>query len=126
MRLRCAGLPVGACRVMLLALTLAVGQAVAATPKPNATPTTAQWLCEVVYSPARQVWPRTVQLTYDAHRLLAVAIDGVPVYSFAVEGPLILTSQDNERVQLDAAERSWRSVFRGLAQGQGRCEASGD
>lgn len=96
-----------------------VGTAQGAT----ATTTTTDWLCEVAYQPARQVWPRAVRLTYDARRLLEVAVDGVSVYQFAVLDTLILTSLDNERVRIDVATRTWSSDFRGLAQGQGRCEA---
>jgi hypothetical protein len=80
------------------------------------------WRCEVVYAPARTVWPRTVRLAYDDRRLLEVAIDGVPVYRFAVYDALVLTSLDNERVRLDAAAMSWSSDFRGVASGEGRCE----
>ncbi len=90
-----------------------------------ATTTTTDWVCEVAYQPARQVWPRAVRLTHDARRLLEVAIDGVPVYQFAVLDTLILTSLDNERVQIDVASRTWSSDFRGLAQGRGRCEVGG-
>jgi hypothetical protein len=79
-------------------------------------------VCEAVYLPARTTWPRTVTIGYDQRRVRSVAIDGVPVYTFAVRDTLILTSQDNERIQIDTAAQSWRSDFRGLAQGAGRCE----
>lgn len=79
-------------------------------------------LCEAVYQPARSTWARTVDITYDDQRVREVTIDGVPVYTFAVRGTRILTSQDNERIQIDTADESWTSDFRGLAQGQGRCE----
>lgn len=112
MRLLCAGV----CAVVVG--TAGWGTAQAAT-------TATDWVCEVAYTPARQVWPRTVRFTHDARRLLEVAIDGVPVYRFAVLDTLVLTSQDNERVRLDVAARTWTSDFRGLAQGQGRCEVVG-
>lgn len=84
--------------------------------------TEVHWRCEVVYQPAREVWVRELTLTHDNRRLTRVAIDGVPVYTFSVYGQWILTSQDNERVQIDVGSRTWQSDFRGLASGQGRCE----
>jgi hypothetical protein len=51
-----------------------------------------------------------------------VVIDGVAVYAFSVRGTLILTSLDNERVQIDTDTQTWTSDFRGLAQSQGHCE----
>lgn len=98
-----------------LALAAAAGPA-------RAAPAHVDWRCDVVYQPQRAVWLRTVRLSYDTRRLLAVAIDGVPVHTFSVWGTWILTSQDNERIQIDADGRTWQSDFRGLAQGQGRCE----
>lgn len=104
---------------LALALGAALGGALGAA---QAAPAHTDWQCEVVYQPARTVWARTVRLTYDERRLLAVAIDGLPVHTFTVYGTWILTSQDNERVQIDAETRTWQSDFRGQAQGQGRCE----
>lgn len=49
------------------------------------------------------------------------ALDGVLVYRFALNGPVVLTSLDNERIQLDLSQPAWRSDFRGLADGQGLC-----
>ena len=49
-------------------------------------------------------------------------IDGVPVYTFNVQGTVILTALDNERIQIDTAAQTWTSDFRGLASAQGRCE----
>jgi hypothetical protein len=72
--------------------------------------------------PARAVWVRTVDIEYDQKRVLSVAIDGVPVYSFNVRDTLILTALDNERIQIDTATQSWTSDFRGMASSQGRCE----
>jgi hypothetical protein len=79
-------------------------------------------VCEAVYLPARSVWVRTVGIEYDQKRVLSVAIDGVPVYSFNVRDTLILTALDNERIQVDTVTRSWTSDFRGMASSQGRCE----
>ncbi|QBM26191.1 hypothetical protein HPF_00780 [Hydrogenophaga pseudoflava] len=79
-------------------------------------------VCEAVYAPAREIWVRRVEISYDDQRVSAVGIDGVPVHSFAVNGTVILTALDNERIQIDVARLSWQSDFRGLAQSQGRCE----
>lgn len=77
--------------------------------------------CEVVYLPERSTWVRDVTLTHSGKRLRTVAIDGVAVYSFALSGPVVLTSLDNERIQLDLSQPAWTSDFRGLASGQGIC-----
>ncbi len=83
---------------------------------------TARYSCEAVYLPARSTWVRQVEIDYDDRRVRALRIDGVAVYGFAVEGTVIRTALDNERIVLDTASLSWLSDFRGLAQGQGRCE----
>jgi hypothetical protein len=87
-----------------------------------AAPQTVTLQCEAVYQPARSTWTRVVDIDMDDRRILAVRIDGVPVYTFAVRDTWILTALDNERIQIDAAAGQWRSDFRGLAQSQGRCE----
>jgi hypothetical protein len=79
-------------------------------------------LCEAVYLPARTVWAREVELEHNGQALTAVRIDGVAVYAFSVDGTQVLTSLDNERIQIDTAGQTWHSDFRGLAQSQGRCE----
>ena len=79
-------------------------------------------VCEAAYLPSRLVWKRTVTIDYDKKRVLAVAIDGVPVYTFSVRGTVIYTSQDNERIQVDTATQSWTSDMRGLASSKGHCE----
>lgn len=79
-------------------------------------------VCEAVYLPARSPWTRTVDIAYDNQRVRAVQIDGVAVYTFAIAGTLILTSQDNERIRIDTAAQTWSSDFRGLATSEGRCE----
>jgi hypothetical protein len=79
-------------------------------------------LCEAVYMPAQTVWPRTVAIEYDQRRIKAVSIDGVKVYTFNVRDTWILTSMDNERIQINTATLAWTSDFRGLATAQGRCD----
>lgn len=104
---------------LLAALGLAVcGTAVAAPPKPAQV----DLLCDAVYLPARSSWARTVRITFDDRRVQAVAIDGLPVYSFNVQGTTVLTALDNERIQIDTAALTWSSDFRGQATAQGRCE----
>ncbi len=93
--------------------------------KPQATPpttSTVTLVCEAVYLPAQASWVRTVTVAYDRRRIREVAIDGQVVHSFAIQDTLILTSQDNERIQIDVASQTWRSDFRGLSTSQGRCE----
>ncbi|TNF61364.1 MAG: hypothetical protein EP306_06895 [Burkholderiales bacterium] len=101
------------------ALATAIGLSAGAA---AAQVTQVRLLCEAVYEPARTVWSRAVEIDHDDRAVRAVRIDGVPVYSFAVDGNLIMTSLDNERIQVDVALQSWHSDFRGLAEGQGRCE----
>ena len=79
-------------------------------------------VCEAVYLPARTTWTRTVSIGYDKKRVRSVQIDGVPVYTFAIQETVILTAVDNERIQIDTAAQTWTSDFRGLATAQGRCE----
>jgi hypothetical protein len=83
------------------------------------------WVCDVAYLPSRANWVRTVEVAFDDKRLQRVSVDGVAVHSFAVNGTVILTSQDNERIRLNVAQGGWESDFRGLASGQGRCEKAG-
>lgn len=77
--------------------------------------------CEVVYQPTQNTWVREVVLTHSGKRLRTVAIDGVAVYTFALSGPVVLTSLDNERIQIDLSQPAWTSDFRGLASGRGLC-----
>ena len=105
--------------LLLATLGLAVcGAAVAAPPKPAHV----DLLCDAVYLPARSSWARTVRITFDDQRVQSVAIDGLPVYSFNVQGTTVLTALDNERIQIDTAALTWSSDFRGQATAQGRCE----
>ena len=78
--------------------------------------------CEPVYMPAQTVWPRTVAITYDQRKVKAVSIDGQKVYTFQVRDTWILTSMDNERIQINTATLTWTSDFRGLATSEGRCD----
>ena len=100
-------------------LGLVLGLLLAAPPVLAAT---ARYRCEAVYLPARSTWVRSVEIGHDEHRGLALRIDDVPVHSFAVDGTVLRTALDNERITFDTASGQWQSDFRGLAQGQGRCE----
>ncbi len=105
-------------RLAVLALVVACAGAGAAAPvKPQVG-----LVCEAVYLPARTTWVRRVEIDYGEQRVSGVRIDGVPVYGFSVEGTVILTAVDNERIQIDVAAQSWQSDFRGQASSQGRCE----
>ncbi len=110
-------------------LLLAALAALAASPAWAQAPAAAQpalstvtLVCEAAYLPARTSWTRTVTVVYDQQRIRQVAIDGQAVYTFAIRETVILTSQDNERIQIDTAALTWTSDFRGLATAQGRCE----
>lgn len=105
----------------LAALALLAVCASAGAAAPPAKPRIAL-VCEAVYLPARTIWVRNVEIAYDEQRVSAVRIDGVPVYGFSVDGTVILTALDNERIQIDVAAQSWQSDFRGQASSQGRCE----
>ena len=104
---------------LLAALGLALcGAAAAAPPKPSQV----DLLCDAVYLPARSSWARSVRITFDDQRVQSVAIDGLPVYSFNVQGTMVLTALDNERIRIDTAAMTWSSDFRGQASSNGRCE----
>ena len=96
----------------------------AAQPK-TTTPQRTLLRCEPVYMPTRSTWVREVELVGKGGRLSEVRIDGLAVYTFAVRDTTVLTSQDNERIQIDFGALTWRSDFRGLTSGQGRCETAG-
>ena len=104
--------------LLALVVVLAWGSAGAADPVKSRV----GLVCEAVYLPARTTWVRKVDIAYDDQRVSAVRVDGVPVYGFSVEGTVILTALDNERIQIDVATQSWQSDFRGQASSQGRCE----
>ena len=94
------------------------------TTRPAAKTSEVTLVCEAVYLPARTTWTRTVSIGYDRKRVRSVQIDGVPVYTFAIQDTVILTAIDNERIQIDTAAQTWSSDFRGQATAQGRCERS--
>ena len=104
----------------LALLVAASGAWGATTPVPATERTLLR--CEAVYMPARETWVREVELVGQGGRLNEVRIDDQAVYTFAVRDTVVLTSQDNERIQIDFAAHTWRSDFRGLASSQGRCE----
>jgi len=109
--------------VALGVLALSVGSAAAQSKKPDHNKVGEVTLvCEAAYQPARTTWTRNVRIGYDKKRVRSVHIDGVPVYSFSVQDTVILTSIDNERIQIDTATQTWTSDFRGQATAQGRCE----
>ena len=83
-------------------------------------------VCDAIYLPARSSWARSVRVHYDDRRVRRVDVDGLPVYAFNVQGTTILTALDNERIQIDLAQQTWTSDFRGQATAQGRCERVGD
>lgn len=111
--------PLLACLAALPAFALEPAKQAATAPPATGV---VKLVCEAVYMPTRATWPRTVTVAYDHRRVREVAIDGQVVYSFAIQDTLILTSQDNERIQIDVAAQRWTSDFRGLATAQGRCE----
>ncbi len=78
-------------------------------------------VCTVAYQPSGHAWVREVVLVDSGKALQAVRIDGVPVYAFMRQGPVIRTALDNERIEIDLARPGWASDFRGLALGVGHC-----
>ena len=80
--------------------------------------------CAVVYLPERRTSHRQVDLTLMSGQIRAVAIDLQPPYTFQVQGSMILTGFDNERIQIDLEALTWVSDFRGRASGSGRCEVA--
>jgi len=107
---------------LALAGTQAPARAAGPLERPEGDAQRVGLVCEAVYLPARTPWVRTVDIGYDQRRVRSVHIDGIPVYTFTVQGTLILTALDNERIQIDTATQTWTSDFRGLATAQGRCE----
>jgi N6-adenosine-specific RNA methylase IME4 len=106
--------------VLALASGLACAQGTKA-PQAQGQPQEVALSCEAAYLPARTTWTRLVNIGYDQQRVRTVQIDGVPVHTFNVRDTVILTSIDNERIQIDTATQTWTSDFRGLATSQGRC-----
>ena len=108
-------LPLTVGLTVMLGASIAPASALASTSQ-------ASLLCEPVYMPAQTVWPRTVAITYDQRKVKAVSIDGQKVYTFQVRDTWILTSMDNERIQINTGTLAWTSDFRGLATSEGRCD----
>ena len=77
--------------------------------------------CNPFYLPARSIWPRKVAIEVDADGVRSVEIDGVAVYTFNVNGTVILTAVDGERIQIDIDALTWNSDLRGLVTGRGGC-----
>ncbi len=99
-------------------------------PKPPAGPTVTvaaaasnvvSLTCNPFYLPARSIWPRKVAIEVDADGVRSVEIDGVAVYTFNVNGTVILTAVDGERIQIDIDALTWNSDLRGLVTGRGGC-----
>lgn len=104
------------------ALCLAASGVPAATPGATKGVAHVDLICDAVYQPARSSWARSVRISYDDQRVRNVEIDGLPVFSFSVQGKTVLTALDNERIQIDLGTLAWTSDLRGLASAQGRCE----
>jgi hypothetical protein len=78
--------------------------------------------CNAFYLPARSIWKRLVDIELDTKGVRTIRIDGVAVYTFAIDGSSILTAVDGERIQINAALLTWSSDLRGIVSSQGRCE----
>ncbi len=61
-------------------------------------------------------------IDYDAEGVRAVAIDGIPVFSYNLVDSSVMTAIDGERIQFDATAQTWASDLRGVVSSQGRCE----
>ncbi len=103
--------------VLAIATSSLVGNPVAIA----STVKTTQFTCAAFYLPTRSIWNRQVDIRYQNSRVLAVQIDGLPVYAFSLDGHVILTAIDNERIQIDTQAMLWSSDFRGMATSQGQC-----
>lgn len=102
------------------ALSLAaIGPAVAA-------PSKVVLSCAVAYLPQRSTWVREVRIDWDKKAIRSLQIDGLQPHGFSLIPQGVMTAVDNERIQIDLVTRQWQSNFRGLATGQGRCEAAPD
>ena len=77
--------------------------------------------CSPFYLPARSIWPRTVAIELDGDGVRAIEIDGVAAHTFNVNGTVILTAVDGERIQIDMAALTWSSDLRGIVSGRGSC-----
>ena len=105
----------------------ALAQPVAQAPTAPASaaagqPTVLRWVCNAFYLPARSIWQRRISVESDATDVLAIQIDGVPVYTFNAQGTTLMTAVDSERIQFDIAAQTWTSDMRGIVSSQGRCD----
>jgi hypothetical protein len=105
-----------------LALPLIGLTCVVQAASPAAETTAIRWRCEVAYLPARSTWVRQVEFELRADGVHALRIDGLAPHAFTVSETALITAVDNERIVIDLDARQWQSNFRGLAQGQGRCD----
>lgn len=106
---------IGLLLAFITGLLLAPSFALASTVK------TKQFVCAAFYLPARSIWNRQVDIRFQNKQPVSVHIDGLPVYAFASDGPVILTAIDNERIQIHTQALLWTSDFRGVASSQGAC-----
>ena len=86
-----------------------------------AAPSFVLFTCNAFYLPARSIWQRKVAVELDADGVRSVEIDGVAVYTFNINGTVIMTAVDGERIQIDTEALTWSSDLRGLASGRGGC-----
>ncbi len=89
--------------------------------KPAKKLKTLSYTCRVLYEPSRSLWVRELELDYDSKAFQVLRIDGVRLHGFSVDGAVIVTHLDNERIFIDLSVPSWRSQFREAAVGQGVC-----
>ena len=113
---------------LLAASAHAAGEAVAKLPAgpaaaspTQAAPSAVLFTCNAFYLPARSIWQRTVAIGLDADGVRSVEIDGVAVYTFNINGTVIMTAVDGERIQIDMQALTWSSDMRGLVTGRGTC-----
>ena len=112
--------------LLSLVLAIATSSLVGNTFAIASTVKNKQFICAAFYLPTRNIWNRLIDIRFQGSRVLAVQIDGLPVYAFSLDGHVILTAIDNERIQIDTQAMLWASDFRGMATSQGQCiEPSG-
>jgi len=103
--------------VFAVATSSLVGNTVAIA----STVITTQFTCAAFYLPRRSIWNRQVDIRYKNSQPVSVHIDGLPVYAFSMDGPVVMTAIDNERIQIHTQALLWTSDFRGVASSQGTC-----
>jgi len=110
----------------VLSPVLAAAQAVDGGSEEANRALAAVYHCEVIYLPSRSTWIREVRLGVDPGQRLRIAIDRVTPHAVDVDGAVLHTAIDNERIVIDVGQQTWRSDFRGLASGYGRCVRADD